>query len=160
VIISFVSNFKYGVEKNSTKFIAIFTLSFFAEYSHLFIPLLEYLDIMIHLFLHGPEHLFLPPLSSLSVDLPALLVAGLPELAVVHNDILALLSPPLFIVELLLLLSLALHTLEHLILPALVLHILVGLHLVHDHLPAAPLSISPLPLTYHLLILRSQARGG
>jgi hypothetical protein len=62
----------------------------------------------------------------LSVDLPPLFIACLAELAVIDDDILALLSPPLLIIELLLLLGLAFHALKNLILAALVLHVLVS----------------------------------
>jgi hypothetical protein len=138
----------------------MFTLRFFAKYSHLFISLFEDLNIMIHLFLHGSQQLFLPPLSSLSINLTALFVACFPEFAVVDNYILALLSSPLFIVELFLLLCLALHALKNLILTAFVLHILICFHLVDDHLSAASLSIFALALADHLLILRSQSSSG
>lgn len=160
VIISFVGNFKNGVKKNCSKFIAAFTLSFLAEDPHLVVPLLEDVDVVSHLVLHGPEHLLLAPLSGLGVDLAALLIAGLPELAVVNDDVLALLGPPLLVVELLLLLGLALHPLKNLILATLVLHVLVGLHLVDDHLPAASLPVLALPLTDDLLVLGAEACRG
>lgn len=115
---------------------------------------------MIHLFLHGPQHLLFTPLCSLCVDLASLLVASLPELPIIHDDVLALLGPPLLIVELLLLLSLALHALEHLVLTALVLHVLVGLHLVHDHLPSTSLAVPALTLTDDLLVLGPEAGSG
>ena len=160
VIIGFVCNFKNGVKENRSKFITAFTLSFFAEYPHILVPLLEHLNVMIHLLLHGPEHLLFAPLCSLCVNLASLLVASLPELPIIDDDVLALLGPPLLIVELLLLLGLALHALENLVLTALVLHVLVSLHLVHDHLSPPSLAVPALTLTDNLLVLGPEAGSG
>ncbi len=115
---------------------------------------------MIHLFLHGPEHLLFAPLCSLCVNLASLLVASLPELPIIDDDILALLCPPLLIVKLLLLLGLALHALKNLVLTPLVLHVLVGLHLVDDNLPPTSLAVPALTLTDDLLVLGPEAGCG
>lgn len=124
-----------------------------SEDPHLLVAFLESVNLACHLILHGLEHLFLSPLSSLSVDFLALLVAGFSELAVVDDYILALLGPPFLVDEFLLLLRLPLHALKNLILAFLVLHVLVGLHLVDDHLPATSFAFLAVSIAYNFLIL-------
>lgn len=156
VNVGLVGYFKDGIKEHSAELVAPLPVGLFVADAHFTVAVFEALNLSVHLVFHGLEHLLLPPLSSLGVNFSALLVAGLSELSVVNDDLLALLSPPLLIDKLLLLLSLPTKALEDLVLTTLLLHFLVGLLLFDYQLSSPTLAVLSVGLTDDFLVLRTK----
>jgi hypothetical protein len=151
--ISFVRNVKDCIEKLLPKFISSFSLGLLIYHSHLIIPIFESFHLSIHLIFEGLHHFFLSPYSCLLIQLSSLFISCFSKFPIFDDNLLALVSPELLILQFLLLFSLSLHPFHNLLFLSILFHILVSFALINDHLSPSSFSFLSDLLCNGLLIL-------